>query len=242
MGLPMTTRSRVGSFLLLLFCAGSTSGSPQDPIKKAEMDRKREELKAQMERRRAEMKAEFERRKLERKDARPQTTASTRPVAEPKAKFAANSFDEKSKEFRCPEGKFTVFMPVNPKKQDVQIHGVAMKMFVFQEREGAYAVAFTDLPFASGESNTKIQQRLDGARDGMVRNVQGKLTGDSRIFLQGKHPGREVRADIPAMSGMLRARIYLAGSRLYQVAVMGVPTWVNSEEATRFLNSMAVTP
>jgi hypothetical protein len=238
----MTTWSRVAALFLLLVSAGLAAGSPQDPVKKAEIERKREEMKARHERRKAEIKADFERRKSEQKAAPAATAAPSRPAAEPKAKVAANSFDEKSKVFRCPEGKFTVFMPVNPRKQEAKILGVQMNMFFFQERDGAYAVAYADLPIPSGESSAKIQERLDGARDGMVRNVNGKLTGESRIFLQSKHPGREVRAELPAVGGILRARVYIAGSRLYQVAVMGLPAWANSEEATRFLNSIAVTP
>jgi hypothetical protein len=167
---------------------------------------------------------------------------TARPPAKPTAKAAPNVYDEQTKEFRCPEGKFTAFLPAKPRKQNLNALGVTMKLFVFEERDGAYAVAFADLPLPPNERNDKIQGRLDGARDGMLRNVKGKLTGESRIFLQGKHPGREVRAALPEVNGALRARIYLVGPRLYQVAVMGIPDWVNSAEATKVLGSLALTP
>jgi hypothetical protein len=188
------------------------------------------------------MKAEFERRKAERQKQKPPANPAVRPPAETKAKPAANSYNEKTKEFRCPAGKFTAFMPANPRKQDLKAMGVSLNMYTFLERDGAYAVAYADLPIPSGETSEQTQKRLDGARDGMIRNVGGKLTGESRIWLQSKHPGREVRADIPEKGGVLRARVYLVGTRMYQVAVMGVPSWVNSEEATKVLHSLALTP
>ncbi len=235
-----TRRCAATLFFLLLGCAFAQA-NPQDPVKKAEFEQKRAELKAKAERRRAEMKAEFERRKAEQKNTPSATKVTSRPPSESKATIAASSFDAKTKMFRCPEGQFTVVMREDPRMQEMKASGVTMKMFTIQDRDGAYAVAFADLPIPANEAAGKTQERLDGARNGMLQNVKGKLTSETPVMLQGRYPGREIRADIPSMSGMVRARIYLVGPRLYQVAAIGVPSWVNSEEASKFLGSLAYT-
>src|SRR5262249_10893430 len=173
--------------------------------------------------------------------ARPPATP-TRPAAEVKRQGPDITYDEKAKVLSSAEGKFTVYMPAQPKPKNLNVLGVTMKSFFYQQQDGAYGFAFADPPIPAGESSEQTQKRLDGARDGMVRNIQGELVGESRIWLQAKHPGREVRADLPGKVGIARARVYLVGQRMYQVIAVGRPAWVNSVEATKFLDSLALAP
>lgn len=146
------------------------------------------------------------------------------------------------KEFASADGRFKVQMPGTPKEETQTAAGATMKIYSLQEKDGAYAAAFADLPIPSGESEAQLQARLDGSRDGMVRNVGGTLTSESRITLSGKYPGREVQADIPSKKGVLRARIYLVDRRLYQVMVTGTKPWATSADATKFLDSLVLMP
>jgi len=149
---------------------------------------------------------------------------------------------EEFKEFASGEGRFKVQMPGTPREETNFAAGTSFKTYSIQEMNGAYAVAFADMPIPSGERDAQIQARLDGARDGMVRNINATLTGSSFIRLNGKYPGREVRADLPGKKGILRARVYLVDRRLYQVMVVGTTSWANSPETTTFLDSLVVTP
>jgi hypothetical protein len=105
-----------------------------------------------------------------------------------------------------------------------------------------YALSYIDLPIPAGEPKATIQKRLDGARDGMVRNLRGTLVSSSRITLQKKYPGRQVQATLPTAQQFLHGRVYLVGTRLYLILVSGPKEWATSAEATRFLDSLVVTP
>src|SRR5262249_46059582 len=108
-------------------------------------------------------------------------------------------------------------------------------------KNGAFAVMYADMPIPPNETPQQIQMRLDGAREGMVRNANAKLTNASNITLDGKHPGREAQADLPVQNGVLRARIYVVGTRLYQVMATGTKSWADSPDVTKFLDSFALT-
>jgi hypothetical protein len=238
--------ARFFSVILLVASTSVGSATAQDSAqKKAEFERKREETKAQIERKRKELKAELERKRTDRKppSERIQGGQKTTIVKAPK-KPAPNTFDEKTKQFICPAGKFTAFLPANPRAGTATVFGVTLNMYTLQDREGAYAVAYADLPIPVGESTAQTEMRLDAARDGMIKNINGKLTGESRVMLNGTHRGREVRATLTAAgkNGTLRARIYLVGTRLYQVAVVGEPQWTNTGEADKVLASLALIP
>jgi hypothetical protein len=124
---------------------------------------------------------------------------------------------------------------------DVNAAGVTAKTFSVEDKNGAFVVTFADLPIPGDEGAELLEKRLDGSRDGMVGNIKAKLTGDKKIKLAGKYPGREVTADLPGKKGVIRARIYVVGKRLYQVMVIGTSDTANSGDATKFLESFQLT-
>ena len=142
------------------------------------------------------------------------------------------------KPFNSAAGKFSCEFPGSPKEQSQSVSGTQMKMFSVEERTGAYMVAYADMPIPANETPAEIQARLDGSRDGMVQNMKGTFKSESKIELNGKHPGREVQADLPKENAGVRARVYLVGTRLYQIMVVGKKGFTDSAEATRFLNSL----
>jgi hypothetical protein len=145
------------------------------------------------------------------------------------------------REFTSEEGKFKVEMPGSPSRETVSAHGLTMISFQVEEKDGAYGVAYADIPMLGAASSALITRALDSARDNMVSKVNGKFTGESRISLDGKYPGREIRADIPEKNGLIQGRLYLVKDRVYMVMVVGLPGWVNSANAKRFLDSLELT-
>jgi hypothetical protein len=119
--------------------------------------------------------------------------------------------------------------------------GIAMTTFMIEDRNGGYMIAFADMPISGNEPEQQLQMRLDGSRDGALGNVKGSLTKESRITLAGTFPGRDIEGTVPQMKGALHARIFIVGRRLYQLLVIGTPSWVNSSDATKFLDSFALT-
>lgn len=150
------------------------------------------------------------------------------------------------KEYTSAAGNFKVQMPGSPKEESQSAKaptGETMNLNVasVQQKDGVYVVMWSDLPIPAGESEKDIQTRLDGSRDGALRNINGKLTDEKKITIGDKHPGRDIQADLPNGKGSLRARIYLVGTRLYQVMVVGTSSWVSSADALKFLDSFALT-
>ena len=146
------------------------------------------------------------------------------------------------KEFSPPGGGFKALMPGTPKTENQSAGGINFKNYSSAMRNGAYVVSVAEMPIAKGEPDEVTQKRLDGAAEGMVKNVRGKLTGNNKITLDSKYPGRDVNADLPDNKGVIHARIYLVGTKLYQTMAIGAKGWVASPDTSKFLDSMSIVP
>jgi hypothetical protein len=141
-------------------------------------------------------------------------------------------------EFSHAAGKFTVLMPAAPTEQQQVIQTAAgpitMYMF-FHELKGGqsmYGVIYSDYPALV--ANADPQKVLDGGRDGAVADMKGRLVQEQNITIQG-HPGRELHIEVP--QGMVKARIYLVGVRLYQALSVGAKEMIRPEDTEKFFSS-----
>ncbi len=139
-------------------------------------------------------------------------------------------------------GKYKVLMPGTPKTQTQPAAGMTMHVQSYEEGNGAFMVAYVDTPIPDNESEAEIQTRLDGSRDGALANISGKLVSESKIKLADKYHGREFRGDIPKLKGVVVARVYLVGSRLYQVMAVGKASWVDRDVIKKCLASLELVP
>jgi len=153
--------------------------------------------------------------------------------------FLSGCGSKELKEFKSPAGGFKVLMPGNPKEQTQNTAAGQFKMYSVEERNGAYMAGFADTPIPPNEPEAKTQIRLDGARDGAVGNIKGTLVREAKIQLSG-NPGREIEANLPQNKGIVRARFYIVGSRMYQIMVVGTKSFAGSSDATKFLDSFAL--
>jgi len=124
------------------------------------------------------------------------------------------------KEFKSTKGQFSLTLPGTPKEQtetiNTQAGDIDLHLFLLEKSDIAYMVGYSDYP----EDLLKVakpQQILDGARDGAVSNVKGELLQEKTATLKG-HKGREIK--IKTEKGIIRARLFLVGSRLYQLMVI----------------------
>jgi hypothetical protein len=146
-------------------------------------------------------------------------------------------------EYTSSEYKFKASFPGAPTIKEQTAVGIRLKIFATEARNGAYMIGVADMPIPANESDAQIQTRLDGARDGAIQNVGGVLATSDRITLDGKYPGREFTANVtkPA-NGVIRARVYLVGTRMYQVMVVGTNSYAHSTEANTFMSSFKLLP
>jgi hypothetical protein len=142
------------------------------------------------------------------------------------------------KEFSSQECRCSAQYPGNPqpKTQAMQtkVGTLEAKMFMLEMPTAFYAMAYVDYP-KDALGKKPPDELLDGARDGAVGNVKGKLGSETKISMNG-YPGRELRIEAPGDLA-LQARIYMVKERLYQILVVMPKSKESEAEAKKFLDS-----
>jgi hypothetical protein len=125
-----------------------------------------------------------------------------------------------------------VIRPV-PEKE-VEVHLVSVSKL---EGKALFMVGYHDLDFTPADDK-KIKDVLDGGVKGTVLNTLGKLTKLEPASL-GKHPGRRFEYAGNRFGSQIRgtSRIFLVGTRIYQLTVLSTPEVDVSQDATRFFDS-----
>jgi hypothetical protein len=150
------------------------------------------------------------------------------------------------------EGGFTAQMPGKPEKQTqtipTAVGSVTFNTFSVEHRSEAFIVGYNDFP-AAAITNADPEQLLNNAKNGAVKNVGGKVTGEKSITMAG-NPGKEFVGEgvspAPDSSGKRQeatftARIYWAKPRLYQVLYIHPKGSASSETGQKFLDSFQIT-
>ena len=142
-------------------------------------------------------------------------------------------------EFKSADGNFSVLLPgtptadvqtINTKSGPIEIH-----FFTLSTKNAVYSVSYSDYP-ASLFDTTPIKSILDGARDGAVKNSQGRLIDEADIAL-GTYPGRALNVESSGGTNVMKAHLYMVGHRLYQVIVVTGKRGASSPDLTKFLDS-----
>jgi hypothetical protein len=143
------------------------------------------------------------------------------------------------KEFSSSEGRFSVLMPGTPSektsKVNTEVGPVDMFSFRVTQEDSGYDVNYNDYPDAVVEASD-AGSMLDGARDGIVSSLQGKLLTEFIISLDG-YPGRDIRVEGPDGEHTVRTRLYLVDNRLYQLTVVTPKEDSFSKDVAKFLDS-----
>lgn len=143
-------------------------------------------------------------------------------------------------EFVSKEGHFRAKFPGTPKEQTQGVMGLKIKLFTVEESGGMFGVAYLDMPGGAKTSDKQVEESFNNARKAMLKNMDAKLIREDRITLQGKYPGREIRANVPSKGAEMYCSIYMVKDRVYQIMVVGKTSWLNSDKARKFLNSFAL--
>jgi len=134
-------------------------------------------------------------------------------------------------------GVFTCEMPGEPKRTSQKVPTPAgtidVVAYMLEVTSGAYVVSATPIPRNAPAVST--QQRLDGARDGAVKNVNGTLISEKQIKLDN-NPGRELLVKGP-QGVFMHQRMFLINNQLVQ-AVAVSQTKAESADITHFFNSL----
>jgi hypothetical protein len=146
------------------------------------------------------------------------------------------------KPFASSEGRYKVLFPgaVKSEMQELKTDRGPQKLTIDSVELGddaVFCVTFLDVPEEA--TKTDPRKRLDKIRDG-CKGANGKTLSEKDVTVgTEKFPGREVLIEKP--DAVIRNRIVLAGTRMYQVMIEGPRSFVTSPDADRFFDSFQVT-
>jgi hypothetical protein len=168
-----------------------------------------------------------------------QAPPSPSPAADPAPAAApANEWAELASD----DGSFTIRMIAGVKperdKVDTALGRLDTVTWVGERGTRVYYVGFVDYP--KGKI-VNPKGALDGARDGAVKNVHGKVLGEKPMTV-GKWPARDlaVAAESKGIAMGMRVRFVMAGDRLYTLQVLqpGGSAAEIDADATQFFDSL----
>ncbi|QJW95825.1 hypothetical protein [Frigoriglobus tundricola] len=133
--------------------------------------------------------------------------------------------------------QFRAAFPTEPRVIDQPTGGIPSRLYTAEDVNGAYTVRAIELPLAPEAVAAASDTLLNDAQTDLIRSVGGTLAKSRSVALAGTYPGRAFVATVPERGGVLRARVYLVGTRIYKVSVFGKAEFANSDAATGFLDS-----
>lgn len=140
--------------------------------------------------------------------------------------------------FESEQGRFTVSMPGQPKKETESVPTTVgdMELTIFKagSNTSQFVICYCDY---SQElvAQSDPERMLDGAVGGAVANVKGQLTKDKKLDNYGI-PAREIEVNVPG-KGIVTTRLILNGRRLYQVMTMLPFDWQDEDKSSQFFDS-----
>lgn len=146
-------------------------------------------------------------------------------------------------EFTSEEGGFTVMMPKTPTHETSEIPTaigpVTMHTFsASNNNKWAYMVIYSDYD-AESVSAADPSTMLEGARDGVMKQLGGKIVIDRDLTIGG-YPGKEVEVVTSDKQFRCRARLFLVDNRLYQVIAVVPGKAKLTKDAEKFLESFKI--
>ena len=143
------------------------------------------------------------------------------------------------REFRSEEGAFTIMMPGRPEEQSQKtataFGTIESYVFLVEYQGVGYLVNYADYPQELVQDSPE-DVILDGVSLGVVAQSGGTLISTAAIRL-GEYTGRELEINSPTGDSVLKVRIYLVGTRIFQLSVVSDLGVNNSEDLAQFFNS-----
>jgi hypothetical protein len=135
-------------------------------------------------------------------------------------------------------------MPGTPSKDDSTVPSaagpLALRMYTLSKGYEGFITGYTEYPDVVFTSSDP-EALLDGAQHGAISNVQGEVTSQRKITMNG-NPGREIVGTSPSKNIGFTARVILAKPRMYMLVYTQYDkSKPISEDGKRFLDSFQLT-
>ena len=147
------------------------------------------------------------------------------------------------KSFASAPGGFSVRLPGTPTEdapKEAAPSAPTNRSYTLSVRDTVYILTYTDFARETVAKSTP-KALLNAARDGGIKNVNGKLIAETEIKVNG-YPGRDVTASvsIDKKPGSMRFRIVLADARLYMALFVGPGRSATDAQIDEFLKSFKI--
>ena len=178
-------------------------------------------------------------------DSTPGATPGSSPGSTPQAtpSFTPSSTPSGSWQNVSGDG-FTISMPGSPSHDEDTVPSAAgplpIHLYTLSEGYEGFITGYTVYPdyiFSAAKS----EDLMDSAQSGAISNVQGEVTSQRSITLDG-NPGREIVGSSPSKNIAFTVRIYLVKPRMYMLLYTqyGKDKPI-SESGVKFLDSFQLT-
>lgn len=173
----------------------------------------------------------------------PGITPGTTPRTTPTPSYTPASTPSGSWQTVSGDG-FTISMPGNPDHNESTAPSAAgplpIHLYTVSEGYEGFIAGYTEFPEYLIE-NSNAEQMLDSMQEGAISNIQGEVTSQRSITLDG-YPGKEVVGSSPTKNIAFTLRIYLVKPKLYMVLYTqyGKDKTI-SEAGTKFIDSFQLT-
>ena len=148
----------------------------------------------------------------------PGVTPGTTPRATPSPSYTPTSTPSGSWQTVSGDG-FTISMPGTPSHDDDTVASAAgplpIHLYTLSEGYEGYVAGYTEYPDFIFNS-AKPEELMDSAASGAISNIQGEITNQRSITLDG-NPGREITGTSPSKNIAFTVRIYLVKPRMYMM-------------------------
>ncbi len=146
-------------------------------------------------------------------------------------------------EYTIEGSDFYVKLPEPPEKKVQEIPStqgiITMNMLTCIDGQMNFIVSFSDYP-ATSLNNVNLDSFFIQARDGAVKNIQGKLISE-KIIKYNDYPGREIKFSVMEEKAMVKNRFYLVKNRLYQVMAIVDPLQLYTDPVEKYFASFRLT-
>ncbi|MCA9187085.1 MAG: hypothetical protein R3E01_13690 [Pirellulaceae bacterium] len=147
--------------------------------------------------------------------------------------------------FESTEGGFQISFPGAPQESESEIPNTdgirtLQKQYVVGTADGAYIASYQDNPNLKSASAERVNQAYTAAGAGLKKAFGGDIKSETKVKLGDNIEGREFVVPIPAAGGVARCRLFLVGTRLYQIMAVGKPDFVDADQTTKVMESFAL--
>jgi hypothetical protein len=141
------------------------------------------------------------------------------------------------KEYKSPDGKFSVQLPGVPAVDPEPDGGQKVSANLKGDRDLLFTIRYKDFPAPIAAA--EFEQMAGFARDGLAKREGNRLL-EEKAVTTGKYPGKELRVALGQFDDVSISHLFAVGKRYYSLTAIVPKQKASSAEVVRFFDSFQV--